>query len=103
MEATIDLRAGDPMMNVILMAVVPGERNKGVNGMNRPSVLHKSRVFRFGNKGLLTVQSCRAEKTSEDRVSRAPRNSSFRILRACFRKRVHSDVVGSLLKDFQTE
>ena len=47
------------------------------------------------------VQSCMTEKTSGDGKSRGPYWLNSRILRAYFRKRVHSVVVGRLRKDFQ--
>jgi len=52
--------------NMMRMAVVLGERNKRTNGMNTSVVCNKLRVFRFGNKGPSSVQSCRTESTSED-------------------------------------
>jgi hypothetical protein len=50
---------GGRTVNVILVDVVLGERNKGMNGMNSPTVDHNSRDFRFGNKGSSMAQSCR--------------------------------------------
>jgi len=75
------------------MVVVLGERNEGMKGMNSPVTGHNSRVFRFGNKGSLMVQSCRTGSTSGSSMPREPHSASFRILRACFWRRVHSVVV----------
>lgn len=82
------------------MVVVLGERNKGMDGMNSLAGDHSRRVSRFGKKGFLMARNCRTEKASEGGTPRAL-HSIFRILRAYFRKRVHSIAVGSLLKDFQ--
>ena len=49
------------------------------------------------------VQSCRTEKTAEDRVFEVQHSLSSRILWAYFRKRAHSSVVGDRLKDFRTK
>ena len=35
--------------------VVLGERSKGMNGIDHPPISLKTRVFRFGSKGLLMV------------------------------------------------
>ena len=86
------------------MAVVLGKRNKGMNGTKSSVTSGNLRVFRFGNKGpLVVMQSCRTESTSEDKLFLGPYLSSSRILRAYFRKRAHSSVVGNLLKDFKTK
>ena len=49
------------------MEVILRERNKGMNEIDDPSILQEERIFGFGNKGPLMVQSCMMEKTSEDR------------------------------------
>ena len=67
--------------------------------MSSSVAYHNSRVLRFGNKGSLVARCCKTESTSGDEM---PSLLSFRILRAYFRKRTHSGVVGNLLKDFQT-
>ena len=74
-----------------------------MNGMDFPVMCHKSRVFRFGSRGSPIAQSCRTEKTAEDRVFEVQHSLSSRILRAYFRKRAHSSVVGDCLKDFRTK
>ena len=84
------------------MDVVLGERNKEMNGTALPSTFHKLRASKFGSRGSLGVPSCRTERTCEDR-SEKPKYRSFRILRVYFRKRIHSSVVGSLLKVFQIQ
>ena len=89
--------------NVREMEVILGERRKGMNEINDLLILNKWRDFRFGSKGSLVVQSCMIEKTSGDGEFRVTRCLSTSILRAYFRKRVQSIVVGSLLKDFRTE
>ena len=89
-------------MNPMLMAVFLGERNKGMNRRNFPATAPNVRVLRFGNKGSVMAQNCRTEKTSKDRTCAiSPSSVSSRILRAYFRKRAHSSVVGDRLKDFQ--
>ena len=90
-------------MKLISTVVVREERNEGMNGMNSPVTSHNWRIFMCGNKGLLMTQSCRTESTSERGRYRMAHSSSFRILWAYFRKRAHSNVLGNLSKDFQTE
>ena len=99
--ATIAVREVDEL-NVMFMVVVLGERNRGIKEMDFPATKDSSRVFRFGNKGSLMAQSCRTEKTSKDRMFKVQSPLSSRILRAYFRKRTHSSVVGDLLKDFKS-
>ena len=53
--------------------------------------------------GSSMIQSCMTEKFSGDGDSRVSCWLNSRILRAYFRKRVHSVVIGSLLKDFCIE
>ena len=85
---------GSDRKNLTSMKVVLGDRNKGMDGINSAATLHNSRILRFGNNGSLVACGCRIENTSEDRTSKVPRSLSSRILRAYFRKRVHSSVVG---------
>ena len=85
------------------MDVVLGERNKGMNGMTLSLMFHKSRLSRFGSRGSLRVFSCRAERACEYGGSEKSKSRFARILRAYFRKRIHSSAVGSLLKVFQIE
>ena len=95
--------SGRPDSKLRSIGVVPGERNKGTNGINVPSIPLKQRVFRFGNKGLLIVRSWMAKKNSGDGDSGVTISLSTRILRAYFRKRAHSVIVGGLLEDFRIE
>jgi len=62
----------------MLIVVVLGERNKGINEKNSLAVRHTSRVFRFGNRGSPMAQSCRHENTSEGRTFREPHYRSLR-------------------------
>ena len=98
-EAIIASEGLDP--NLRAMEVIPGERNKGMNGIRHPSIPIKSRVLRFGSKGSFMVQVCMTESVSGDTESEVKSCLSSRILRAYFRKRAHSIGVGSLLKDFR--
>ena len=90
-------------MSAMAMAVVLGERNKGVKGMNSPVMGHNSRVSRFGKRGSSMAQSCRTESTSGNGMYREPHSASFRILRACFWKRAHSGAILNLSGDCVTE
>ena len=74
-----------------------------MNGICDSPILHQTKLFRFGNKGSSMAQSCMAEKTSGDGGAEAVGCVNSRILRAYFRKRAHSAVVGSLLKDCKVE
>ena len=52
--------------NLSATVVVLGERNKGMNGIQKCSPIpHNSRVFRFGNKCSLMAPSWMTEKTSK--------------------------------------
>ena len=62
------------------MEVVLGQRNKGMNEINDPSILQEERIFGFGSKGPLMVQGCMMEETSEDRERRTPYFPNFRII-----------------------
>ena len=62
--------------------VVLGERSMGMNGISHPSILDHWRLFRFGSKGSLPVQSWMTEKFSGDRESGVANSVSSRILRA---------------------
>jgi hypothetical protein len=99
-EATNTGLGGSFPQNSMLMAVVLGERNKWMNGMNSPVVAHNLRDFRFGNKGLFTARDCKTAKTSGDEEFGLPGSPNLRIFRAYFRKRAHSSVVGNRLKDY---
>ena len=81
--------------------LVLGERNKGMNGINHPCISVDVRVFKFGSKCSFMVQSCMTENVSGDRESLSKKCLSSCILRAYFRKRAHSAVDGSLLKDYR--
>ena len=100
-EATIVF--GRSNSNVRVMEVILGERNKEINEINDFLISRQRRSSRFGSKGSLMMQSWMTEKTSGDGEFKVTRWSSIFILRAYFRKRTHSVVVGSLLKDFRTE
>ena len=69
-EATIASGKSDSKLRVT--EVILGERNKEMNGINDSSISNKWRVFRFGSKGPLMVQSWMTEKTSKDREFRVP-------------------------------
>ena len=77
-EAATASRGGDP--GVRKMEVVLGQRNKGMNEINDPSILQEERIFGFGSKGPLMVQGCMMEETSEDRERRTPYFPNFRII-----------------------
>ena len=98
-EATTAL--GGFGLSWMLMAVVVGERSEGMNGINLGMVDHDSRYFRFGSNGSPIAEDSRTAKTSEDK-DRLASSLIIRILRAYFRNRAHSSVVGSLLKDFRS-
>ena len=57
------------------MEVVLGQRNKGMNEINDPSILQVG----FGSKGPLMVQGCMMEENSEERERRTPYCPNFRI------------------------
>ena len=67
-------------LNPRIMAVVLGEMNKGMSGINDLSTSHKRRVFRFGSKGLLMMESRMTERTFQDGESRVAHPESSRIL-----------------------
>ena len=96
-EATIAVgRLG--ASKLISMLMDPEEMNKGMDEMD--SRVGDSQIFsRFGKKGLSMAQICSTESASEYSPGCT---KSFRILWVYFRKRAHSNVVGSLRKTFQT-
>ena len=100
-EATVAFgRSGQSRsLNLRIMSVVFGEMNKGMSGINDLSISHRWRVFRFGSKGLLMMESRMTERTFQDGESRVAYSRTPRILQAYFRKRAHSIIVESLLKD----
>jgi len=66
-EATITRGALDAS-NVMTIPMIPGERNRGMNGMNAAVMEYNWSILRFGNKGSLIVRSCRTQNMSKDRM-----------------------------------
>ena len=60
------LASGRSDSNPRVMKVILGERNNEMNGINHPCIPVNLRVFKFGNKGSLMVQSWMAEKVPGD-------------------------------------
>jgi len=54
------------------MRVIAGERNRGMNGTEAPSITNKLRVFRFGSKGSLKLKCCKTKDPSADMPAEEP-------------------------------